>query len=151
VADGLVLGLADGRFDLRYRCSQALLRLTAQNASLALPRDRILEATLVEAENAPRSPRHLDCAFLLLQLLLPGEPLAAALRALRDGSDALRGTALEYLENVVPARLRERLWPHVGGDRRPARSGRTPDEIRDELLRSTSALGPPPSPAEADE
>jgi hypothetical protein len=50
----------------------------------------------------------------------------------------MRGTALEYLENVLPAAVSAALWPWLGS--RPAPTGRTLDEMRDDLLRSTSAL-----------
>jgi len=48
----------------------------------------------------------------------------------------LRGTALEYLQNVLPAAVWGSLGPWLGS--RPAATGRTLDEVRDDLLRSTS-------------
>lgn len=141
-ADGLLLGLAAERFDVRYRCAQALVRLGTKNAGIVLPRQQVLEATLREADHAADSGRHLEHVFTLLALVLDREPLEIALRALRAGDETLRGTALEYLDNVLPGLVREKLWPHLGGAQRPARSGRSPDEIRDDLLRSTASLAP---------
>ena len=61
-----------------------------------------------------------------------------ALRAWRAGDGALRGTALEYLHNVLPGDLSAALWPWLGA--RPVTTGRTLDDVRDDLLRSTSSL-----------
>ena len=63
-----------------------------------------------------------------------------ALRALRTGDAGLRGTALEYLENVLPPPIRKSLWPQLGSPERLAPTGRSIDEIRDDLLRSTAAI-----------
>jgi hypothetical protein len=64
--------------------------------------------------------------------------VVVALRAWRSDGRSLRGIALEYLENVLPSDLWAALSPWLGA--RPAYSGRTLDAIRDDLLRSTSAL-----------
>lgn len=141
-AEGLLLGLADERFDVRHRCGQALVRLRAHDARIVVPGEKILEVALREAARAAESGRHLDHVFTLLALLLDREPLEIALRALRSGDEGLRGTALEYLDNVLPPPVREKLWPHLGGAQRPPRSGRSAEQIRDELLRSTASLGP---------
>lgn len=142
-ADGLVMGLDEGRFDVRYRCAQALLQLRAQNPRIVLPGDKVLAIAAREAEHAASSARHLEHVFALLALVADREPLEIALTALRAGDEALRGTALEYLDNVLPPPVREKLWPHLGGRQRLAPSGRSPEEIRDELLRSTAPLQSP--------
>jgi hypothetical protein len=79
---------------------------------------------------------------LLLGLVLDPEPLEIARRALHATDRALRGTALEYLDNVLPPSVREKLWPHLASGRHPVPSGRSPDEVHDDLLRSTSSLTP---------
>ena len=137
---GLLHGLGAESLEVRYRCAQALLHLHARAPELDLPRERLLAAALREAEGADHGTRHLDCVFAILELTLSGEPLQAALGALRSSDRRLRGTALEYLENVLPAGVRERLWPHVATDGAPVRSGRGVDAIRDDLLRSVSSL-----------
>lgn len=139
-ADGLLLGLADERFDIRCRSAQALERMTAHEAEVVLPREEILQAVRREAPRVGDSPRHLDHVFTLLGLILDREPLEMALRALRSGDEGLRGTALEYLENVLPAAVREELWPQLGFEPRLKVSGRSPEEVRDDLLRSTASL-----------
>jgi hypothetical protein len=139
-ADGLVLGLGEPRFDLRYRSAQALLRVRAHNASIAVPAARILEIAAHEAAHAGDSPRHLEHCFTLLAIVLERGPLDSAYRALQSSDGGLRGTALEYLENVLPSPVREKLWPHLGAALRPVPSGRSTAEMRDELLRSTMSL-----------
>jgi hypothetical protein len=136
-ADGLLLALDDPRFDMRYRSAQALLRVRQQDPGLAVPAARVLERAALDAAQAGQSPRHLEHCFTLLALVLDRGPLEAAFQALRSADTGARGTALEYLDHVLPAAVRERLWPHLGASR-PQPSGRSPDEIRDELLRSTT-------------
>ncbi len=138
-ADGLLQGLRDERFDIRYRCAQALVKLREQNAALRLPRQEIIGAALREIETGRRGGRSLDHVFSILSLLLEREPLVIALRVLRADDPALRGTALEYLDNVLPDPVREKLWPQLGSPERPAPSGLSIEEIRDNLLRSTAS------------
>ena len=76
-------------------------------------------------------------ALSLVVPALPGAPFPVALRAWRGGDRALRGTALEYLENVLPSAVWAVLWPWLGA--RPVSSGRTTEAIRDDLLRSTAS------------
>jgi len=138
-ADGLLQGLRDERFDIRYRCAQALVKLRAQNPALRLPRQEIIGAALREIETGRQGGRSLDHVFSILSLLLEREPLVIALRVLRADDPALRGTALEYLDNVLPDPVREKLWPQLGSPERPAPSGLSIEEIRDNLLRSTAS------------
>ena len=58
-----------------------------------------------------RAARSQDHVFALLGLVLPRAPLAAALAGLRSDEPRLRGTALEYLDGVLPAAVREALDP----------------------------------------
>ena len=135
--DGLLLALGDGRFDVRFRSAQALVRLCHRRGSLSVPPAEAFAAAQRELGQARPSARGLDHVVALLSLGLPDEPLQVALRAWRSGDRALRGTALEYLENVLPSGLWAALWPWLGS--RPVSSGRTLDAVRDDLLRSTSS------------
>jgi ATP:ADP antiporter, AAA family len=139
-ADGLLLGLQDPRFDLRYRCAQALLRLRGQQPALVIPADRVLATVAREAAQAGESARHLEHCFTLLGIVLERGPLEIAYRALRGTDPGLRGTALEYLDSVLPGAVRDKLWPYLGAAARPSASGRSVAEIRDDLLRSTSSV-----------
>jgi hypothetical protein len=84
--------------------------------------------------------RSLEQVFTLLSLAHEREVMASVLAALASNEPALRGTALEYLESVLPAPLRQRLWPRLHVDRLPSSSDRTREQIADELLRSSIGL-----------
>jgi AAA family ATP:ADP antiporter len=136
-ADGLMLALRDERVDLRYRAAQALVRIRQRNPALALSAADVLAAARRELDGVAASRRGVDHVFTILSLALEREPLEIALRAVRGGDEGLRGTALEYLDHVLPAAIRDGIWPALGAVR-PAASGRPSEEIRDELLRSSS-------------
>lgn len=139
--DGLFAALAEVPFDVRYRCAQALLRMRTANPALAAPASAVFAAAARELD-AVKSGRVIEHVFTLLALGLDRDPLSTCMWALRNGDNVLRGTALEYLDNVLPAPLRQRLWPHLGVGAQPSVSrGRSTEEIRDDLLRSTVAAG----------
>jgi ATP:ADP antiporter, AAA family len=137
--DGLVEGLADERFEVRYQCGLALLRVTREKAGLLVPREPVLAAVRREVElertlwqqKPPlfvpddeaedqvdsflrdRTSRSLQHVFAILALIYEREPMRLALQALSGTDDRLRGTALEYLEQVLPADVKGSLWPFV--------------------------------------
>lgn len=139
-AGGLLMGLRDERPDVRYRCTQALVRIKQQASGSAMSRQDLIAAALRELGVGRPSGRSLDHVFSILSLALPKEPLEIALQALRSGDETLRGTALEYLENVLPEPVRVRLWPQLGSPPQHAPSGRLTEELRDDLLRSTAGV-----------
>ena len=60
-----------------------------------------------------------------------------ALSALRSDDLNLRGTAYEYLENVLPDDLRQALWPHLrayAGAEEPTRPSKRPRRSESQLL-----------------
>ena len=72
-----------------------------------------------------RSGQSLAHVFTLLSLVLNREPLQIAFRSLHADDPRLRGTALEYLEEVLPVAIRQQLWPFLtgrGGAPAPGRS-----------------------------
>jgi len=71
--------------------------------------------------------------------VLQREPLQIAFRCLHSDDEHLQGTALEYLEGVLPAPIRQRLWPFLErrAVRRPARPH---DEVIANLLRSNHSI-----------
>ncbi len=136
-ADGLLAGLESERLDLRYRCAQALVRLS-QRVSVSIPAGRVFAVARREIEGiGAGGGSRLEHVFAILSLALEREPIEIALRALRGRDPTLRGTALEYLDHVLPPGIRKALWPRLGlAAAPPAR--RTVDDVRDELLRSSS-------------
>jgi hypothetical protein len=87
-----------------------------------------------------RANRALAHVFTLLELILPADPLRIAYRGLHTTDRALQGTALEYLESVLPRDIRDRLLPflEVGPESRPP--NRSGDEILEDLLRSNQSI-----------
>jgi hypothetical protein len=68
------------------------------------------------------------------------EPRLIAFRGLHTGDQNLRGTALEYLEGVLPQPVRDHLWPFLEDRRTGGRSARARDEILADLLRSNQSI-----------
>lgn len=164
--EGLVRGLFDPRFDVRYECGIGLARLLQREPSLRVPVDPVLSAVrrelaveqeIVDVEPAldpdeeeterpfydallsDRASRGLEHVFTILSLMLEREPLRIAWRALNTDDDALRGTALEYLENVLPPEIREALWPYVSREKKPEKpveTVRDKAEVLSNLLRA---------------
>jgi hypothetical protein len=136
---GLLLGLEDARLDVRAQCALALASITGRHPELSVPRADAFAAVRREVSAAGGAP-DLDHVFTLLSLALEREPLQIALQALRGPDRALRGTALEYLENVLPEDLRHALWPSLG-ERVPApRPRRARQDVMNELLSSSAAV-----------
>lgn len=83
----------------------------------------------------------LEDVSTMLGLALPMEPLRIALHAVQTDDSALRETALEYLESILPADVRIQLWPLLETDRTtraavadadaptPVRNPRSRDEL----------------------
>jgi ATP:ADP antiporter, AAA family len=141
VAEGLLLAIDDDRFEIRYECGRALLALTEGSSEIVISEQRTLEAirreveggqqiletlgTESEAEAAgdeqqsslvdgllrDRVDRSLEHVFTILCLHLERAPLRLAFRALHHVDTRHRGTALEYLDTVLPAEIRELVWP----------------------------------------
>jgi ATP:ADP antiporter, AAA family len=177
-ADGLMLGLWDQRFEVRYECGHALSRITEKTAEIKISLESVLEAVKAEVamssevwEKQPppefdteddaepalvdrllrdRADRSLEHVFTIIALHLDREPLRLAFKALHHTDESLRGTALEYLENVLPEEVRDAVWPFLG-EARPMRAARTPKEILADLLRAKGGGRQsvvPPGPAQ---
>jgi hypothetical protein len=140
---GLRLGLDDRRFDVRYQCGRALAAILEAKPDLAPPKDAVFDEVKRElARGLAGDERRLEHVFTLLALVVPREPVQIAYRAVRSQDRALRGTALEYLENVLPDDVRDALWPHLDAQAREA-PRRMPDEVVADLLRSGDQLPTP--------
>jgi hypothetical protein len=60
-----------------------------------------------------RTSRSLQHVFSILALVFEREPMRLALTALSGDDENLRGTALEYLDEVLPSEVKASLWPYV--------------------------------------
>ena len=161
---GLLQALEDPRFEVRYRAGQALARMMTRNPAFRVEREQMVQAVLrevavergvwesrqlidqsdddwspMEAEVLrDRATRSLEHVFTLLSLVLPQETLRLAFHGLHTQDAHLRGTALEYLESILPERVREKLWPFLEVQHRP--SQRTPEQALQELLASRESI-----------
>jgi hypothetical protein len=165
--DGLLAGLEDPRFEVRYQCGRALARIHDADPSRPIPGERTLAAVMSEvkvdrgvwesqwlldrSEEATdsafvdrylrdRANRSLEHVFTLLSLNLPKQPLIVAFRGLHTSDEALRGTALEYLEVVLPEAIRASLWPFLEEERRPRQPPRPRAEILTALMQSNASI-----------
>ncbi len=158
----LTQGLSETDFELRERCARALLAFRRRDPKLRPPQALVLSAVKRELDvtshvwrsrgsarqemdpslsqiGALSSNRSLQHVFTLLCLSLNPDELELALRALGAQDAKLRGTALEYLENVVPSEVKAALWPHLSDKRTELRKApRSKLELADELKRSFS-------------
>jgi hypothetical protein len=165
--DGLLLGLDDQRFEVRFQCGRSLAAIAAKNPRVRIPDQVIYDVVLrevavgrpvweshrlLDATDDPEQPSFVDQfirdrtsqglahVFTLLSLVQPAEPLQIAYRGLLTGDDNLRGTALEYLEGTLPPAIRMRLWPFLEDRRAPGRAVRPREEILKDLLRSHPSI-----------
>ena len=166
-ADGLLAGLEDRRFEVRYRCGRVLSRIHARDTSLRVDRAhvlvlidrevavdrgvwesrRLLDATEDEDESPvldealrDRADRSLEHVFTVLSLILPAQPLRVAFRGLFTDDALLRGTALEYLESALPEDLRRKLWPFLETPIRRGRPSRSSGDAMQDLLGSEETI-----------
>jgi hypothetical protein len=133
-ADGLIAALDDERFEVRFQAARSLRAVADRNPRVRIDRDqvfavirrelalqrplwesrRLLDKLVTGANTSTvrrRAGQSLEHVFSLLSLVLPAEPVQVAFRSLDGGDDHLRGTALEYLEGVLPEEVRQGLWP----------------------------------------
>ena len=132
--DGLIHGLDDRRFEVRYHCSRAINRILVKNRGLSIDRARMITAVEHELSVPPQiwrgyrllerpeveepaganepveaSSRHLEHIFLLLSTIIAREPLDAAAHGIQSSNPGVRGLAVEYLDQVLPPAVLERL------------------------------------------
>ena len=164
--DALLLALDDSRFEVRFQCGRSLSAIVAKNQLVRVDRERIFEvvrrevtvsrpvwqshrlldaiaderASFVDDFIKDRAGQSLAHVFVLLSLVLPATPLQIAYRGLHTSDPALRGTALEYLEGVLPPDIRNRLWPFLGTGGPVNVGARGRDEILADLLRSNDSI-----------
>ena len=140
--DGLLAGLDDTRLEVRAECTYSLVAITLRRPELTVAPAVVFRAALRELDgrDAGDSADALQQVFTLLSLVLEREPLRIAWWALRNEDAGLRGTALEYLDNVLPDSLRAALWPRLAG-RAPLREIRRPSQdVVDDLMRSSESI-----------
>ncbi len=164
--DGLLAGLNDERFEVRCRCSRSLLRLKRAKPELRLDHESILTAvdreltagkifregqSLGEIDSQTldkdwldeflkeRAHTGLEHVFTLLALVYPQGPLLVAFRALHVEDRQLRGTALEYLDSILPENTRQLLW-QVVGEQPAGGEARHNEAVLDDLMKASATV-----------
>jgi hypothetical protein len=148
---GLLQALEDSEFEVRFRSAGALVRSREAYADRVVPRETVFEAALREARRPGPLPeqgtsntaahRRLELVLRILSLALDPEPLQLAQRAFQSDDPQLRGTALEYLETVLPANVLQELRPMFGARAVTLSTRtRTASELELELLASSAAM-----------
>lgn len=163
---GLIEGLSDPRFEVRFQCSRALDSLVQRCPKLQVPADTVYAAVerelqvarpiresrrLLDARDSSdpsafldeilreRADQSLEHIFSLFATVLPREPVKIAFRALHTDDKALRGLAIEYLDSALPPRVRESLWAMLE-PKTVARALETHVDPLSELLRAHESL-----------
>jgi ATP:ADP antiporter, AAA family len=163
--DALLLALDDQRFEVRFQCGRSLSAILAKNNLVRIDHERIFEvvrrevtvsrpvwqshqlldaiadekASFVDDFIKDRASQSLAHVFVLLALVLPAAPLQIAYRGLHTTDEELRGTALEYLQGVLPRDIHDHLGPFLGAA--PAKAAaRDRDRILADLMRSNDSI-----------
>jgi hypothetical protein len=111
--DGLLQALATSSFEVRLRCGRALLALTDKHPELAVAPHTVFETVERELTGGNDDAAVREHVFNLLALVLEREPVNIAALAVDSGDMYLRGTALEYLETVLPSGIFAALLPRL--------------------------------------
>ena len=165
---GLLAGLADSRFEVRFQCSRALDALLLRRPDLKAPPDEVFAAVERELQVAhpiwnsrrlidkrqsgdpnaflddilrERADQSLEHVFSLFATVLPREPVKIAFRVLHTEDKTLRGLAAEYLDSILPENLREKLWAMVEpGWAKKSETRESGQEALSKLLHSHESL-----------
>jgi ATP:ADP antiporter, AAA family len=146
-AEGLQAALDDPSFEVRASAAAALAALNERSAVVRMTREQVLSRVRRELDSGEPVDRQLPQLFALLSLVLERGPLQIAWAAMKGQDRALRGTALEYLANVLPDDVFPRIRSCFGASTAPLPSSRRPvEQVADELRASSVGLriGQPP-------
>ncbi len=162
---GLLLGLQDARFEVRFHCGRALDAVKQRNPETSIPSEAvyaILERELSASRSIWESHRLLDRreageqyefldehlreranqsmehVFSLLALVLARDPLKIAFQALHTDDRMLRGLAREYLDTLLPDTVKEKFWTLI--EAIPSGGTATPPETLERLVESSQTL-----------
>ena len=111
----------------------------SHGASVPPSADGFVSSSPLDEFVRDRSGQSLAHVFTLLSLVLPRDPLQSAFRSLHSSDRQLRGTALDYLEQVLPPQIRQGLWPCLVSTGAPLQA-RKHDDIIADLLRSSESV-----------
>jgi hypothetical protein len=140
VVSALTRALGAEALEVRYRAALALAEVTHEDRALLPESKELFALALAEVERGPLSQAASDHVFALLSLCLTRGSVELVRQGLRTDDRKLRGTALEYLESLLPDAVRSPLVEALA--ERPEPRGevaRTETQLLDELKRSIRA------------
>jgi hypothetical protein len=140
-AEGLAAALDDPSFDVRTSATAALAALHERSAVVRVSREDVLRRVRRELDSGETVDRQLPQLFALLSLTLERGPLQIAWAAMKGQDRALRGTAMEYLSNVLPDDVFPRIRSCFGASTTPLPPAHRPvEQVADELRASSVGL-----------
>jgi hypothetical protein len=152
VATALSRALSADVLEVRYRAALALLEVGKDERALLPESKEVFTFALLEVERGPLTQEASDHVFALLSLCTARGSVELVRQGLRAGDSKLRGTALEYLESLLPEAVRTPLVSALAQRPEPrAPEARSETQLLDELKRSFRAeLSPPSLPSDPD-
>jgi AAA family ATP:ADP antiporter len=137
---GLIDGLQDRSPEVRRRCSRALLSLTTSYPALIVPPAEVLAAVEAALDSGGSDDGLREQIFNLLALVLDRQAVRIARHAFEGTDEYLRGTALEYLDSVLPPSLVARLIPSLGASPPTGSPRRAAGAVHADLLRAGETM-----------
>jgi HEAT repeat protein len=140
VVSALTRALSADALEVRHRAALALLEVTKDERALLPESKDVFALALAEIERGPLSQDASDHVFALLGLCTTRGSLELVRQGLKSEDRKLRGTALEYLESLLPEAVRTPLIEALAQRPEP-REGelRSETQLLDELRRSIQA------------
>jgi hypothetical protein len=136
-AVALSSALEDPDFDVRRQVVRGLEEISESGINVSLGRTSALAAAARELDDheGPTDPERVEHVLRLLGLVFDREAFRLARAALGHADAKLHGTALEYLDNVLPSAIKTTLFSNLPSQ--PGlRSQRVEHELLDELRRT---------------
>ncbi len=161
---GLIGALSADRFEVRYRAARSLSRrrreknarlestaweairseLSSGRAVWELARllDKNHPDDFVDDRATRRGELSLEHVFRLLSFVLDAEAIHAAWNGITGDTAELESLALEYLDQVLPEDIRDRLWPFIGdlSAEQARRAIRPLDDVIEDLMDTGATL-----------
>jgi ATP:ADP antiporter, AAA family len=140
-ADGLRAALDDPSFEIRAAAAAALAAIHEHSGVVRVGREEVLGRVRRELDSGETVDRQIPQLFALLSLTLERGPLQIAWAAMKGQDRSLRGTALEYLANVLPEDVFARVRSVFGASTAAVTPARRPvEQVADELRASSAGL-----------
>ena len=111
----LFWALSADAIEVRYRAALALAEVTRDDKDLLPDRQQIYALALLELARGPLQRAAIDHVFALLALGLDRGAAELARQGVLSEDPKLRGTALEYLESLLPESVRMPLVAALAG------------------------------------